>query len=92
MPRLIKGSELNAGQRAQVLNAYVHRWTHTCPAGKRVQEETARQLEAAGKEAKPLQTDEEWLADHAFYFTNDGSRLAANRSHCEPAYMADSEQ
>ena len=30
-----------------------------------------------------------WLFDHAFYFVKNGSRLAANRPHAVPAWMAD---
>jgi hypothetical protein len=32
--------------------------------------------------------DDQWLAAHAFYVTRAG-RLARNRSHCEPAFLAD---
>lgn len=33
--------------------------------------------------------DEAWLRDHAFHFVKDGSRLARNRHHCEPSFLAD---
>ena len=33
-------------------------------------------------------TDNDWLVDHAFYFTKDG-RLSAKHNHCEPHFMAD---
>lgn len=36
----------------------------------------------------PLTTDAAWLADHAFHFLADGSRLAG-KQHAEPVYMAD---
>jgi hypothetical protein len=34
-------------------------------------------------------TEQAWLADHAFYFVKDGSRLAHNRRYAEPHYVAD---
>lgn len=33
--------------------------------------------------------ENEWLLKHAFYFVEDGSRLAYNRRYCEPVYMAE---
>ena len=36
----------------------------------------------------PIQTDTDWLADHAFWFTSDGRRLSANHRYVEPAYTA----
>lgn len=33
-------------------------------------------------------SDEVWLAQHAFYVTKDG-RLDERYRHCEPAYLAD---
>ena len=35
-------------------------------------------------------TDDEWLAKHAFYFIKDGSRLSNNRRFAVPAFFADS--
>lgn len=66
--RLIKGDELSAEQRREVLSAYVH-----------------RHLDTTSK------TDADWLAKHAFYITRAG-RLARNRRHCEPAFMAEPER
>jgi thiamine monophosphate kinase len=37
-----------------------------------------------------VQTDQQWLADHAFYFVANGSRLQHNR-HAEPSYMAEAD-
>lgn len=34
-------------------------------------------------------TDAQWLADHAFHFVKDGSRLHGRRHHAEPAFMAE---
>jgi hypothetical protein len=36
-----------------------------------------------------LITDEQWLAEHAFWFVSDGSRLSISHKHCEPAFVAD---
>jgi hypothetical protein len=36
-----------------------------------------------------VQTDDQWLADHAFAFVKDGSRLSTRNTHAEPAFMAD---
>lgn len=33
-------------------------------------------------------TEQDWLVDHAFWFTK-GNRLALNRKYCEPAFMAE---
>jgi hypothetical protein len=74
---LIKGSQLTDKQRREVLAAYVHRNTIEHPCN------------LTGGPTVPTQTDQDWLNDHAFYFVKDGSRLAANRAHCEPAFMAD---
>lgn len=85
---LIIGSQLNAKQRAEVLSAFVHRWTienvqRRTPEGRRIQEERTR-LMRAGVRPAPLVTDEEWLAAYAFHFVADGSRLMHNRLWCEP--------
>jgi hypothetical protein len=34
-------------------------------------------------------TEQAWLADHAFYFVKDGSRLARNRRYAEPHSLAE---
>lgn len=86
MPRLIKGSDLNAAQRAEVLRAFVYRWTV----------ENGHRANVWGRSgltppAMPLQSDDEWLAEHAFHFLNDGSRLAGNIRFAEPSYLADDE-
>ncbi len=80
---LIRGSDLNPEQRRQVLAAYIYRWTL----------ENTRRAEAwrgiEGAPTIPLQTDQEWLAEHAFHFTRDGRCMMANRHRAEPVYMAD---
>lgn len=37
----------------------------------------------------PLQTDDEWLAGHAFHFVKDGTRPSEQHRCAEPAYVAD---
>lgn len=99
MPKLIKGQDLNSDQRRQVLAAYVHRWTFEnakqtysgqCPGCVQRSgpndEESIKDWHAYHK---PLETDDVWLKDHAFYFVSDGSRLDYKHDHCEPSYMAD---
>jgi hypothetical protein len=102
---LIKGTDLNASQRQQVLAAFVHRHTHEnarqtyqgrCPA-------CVQQAQCGGNmEAErdgvvipwheyhvPLKTDEEWLAVYAFEFVKDGSRLSSRRTSCVPTNLMD---
>ena len=79
---LIKGQNLNRQQVDQVLNAYIYRWTTGNCARDRVYANIS-------KPTMPLQTDHDWINDHAFHFIKDGSRLMANRHHAEPHYLAD---
>ncbi len=82
---LIQGKSLTQSQRRIVLAAFVYRWTR---------DNEQRERAWAGIKGKPtvaLQSDEEWLREHAFHFVNDGSRLMANRRHAEPAYLAGGE-
>lgn len=79
---LIKGSQLNLGQRAMVLERFGYRWTVE-------NEERARRWLRGGRFADELVSDNQWVADHAFYFIKDGSRLDARRVHAEPHYLAD---
>jgi hypothetical protein len=71
---LIKGSELNDSQRKQVLAAFVHRNTVEHPF-----------LKAGGLRNY---TDAQYIAEHAFYFVKDGSRLTFTHRYCEPHYLA----
>ena len=80
---LIKGADLDYPQRQQVLNAFCYRWTTENP--KRVQ----FWRDISSKPKIPLISDAQWLKEHAFHFTKDGSRLMANRHHAEPVSMAD---
>ena len=76
---LIKGKDLTSRQAEMVKSAYVHRLTH---------ENNYPAHNPCNATVKPI-TDEQWIKDHAFHFIKDGSRLMANRNHCEPVYMAD---
>lgn len=78
---LILGSELNGSQRNQVLGAFGYRWTLE-------NKRRATNWHGVSQPTIALQSDEQWLAEHAFYFVADGSRLMANRRHCEPSYIA----
>lgn len=80
---LIKGDELNADQKKQVLAAFGYRWT--------VDNRQRRIMWAgiSGAPTTPLVTDEQWLKEHAFHFTKDGARLKVKPRHCVPAYMAE---
>ena len=82
---LIKGKNLNKRQREEVLNAFGYRWT--------LENETrARKWHKGFNNATlptmPLQTDEQWLNEHAFHFVRDGSRMMLNRHTAEPHWMA----
>ncbi|MBI3864889.1 MAG: hypothetical protein HY290_23685 [Planctomycetia bacterium] len=82
---LIRGAELNIRQRVLVLSAFSYRWTHENPSRKSVWSRVR-----SGMPLIPLQTDEQWLREHAFHFVRDGSRLSARHRFCEPHYVADS--
>lgn len=98
---LIKGENLTATQRSQVLNAFIYRWTTENPQRTQVykcdkcdiRQPYVNVQSANGHDhpTMPLQSDDDWLKGHAFYFVADGSRLSARYSHAEPAYMADEE-
>jgi len=80
---LIKGENLNPKQKAEVLNAFIYRWTKD----NNRREEVYHNI---GKPSLPLlQSDDEWLAERSFHFVKDGSRLSGNWKHAELAYLAD---
>jgi len=78
MPRLIKGTALNPEQRRQVLSAFIYRLTT----------ENGYPNRNPYKARVAAITDTQWLKTHAFYFLNNGSRLALTHKPCEPAYIA----
>lgn len=73
---LIAGNNLTDKQRKIVLAAFVHRNTVDKPC------------KVVSPQPFP-QTDSEWIAEHAFHFVKDGSRLMFNRHYAEPAFMAE---
>jgi hypothetical protein len=88
---LIRGDQLNRGQRAIVLAAFHHRWTvenyrkgvYKCPHCFLEKIEFDRVECRQHHPTVPLVTDEEWLAKHAFHFVKDGSRLKMNKKFAE---------
>ncbi len=79
---LVRGDQLTADQKRQVLNAFIYRWT-------KENEVRARQLFAkhGGPPRIAPVTDAQWIKDHAFHMTKAG-HLQLNRRHAEPAFMA----
>jgi hypothetical protein len=75
---LIKGENLTEKQKDEVLRAFIYRWT----TGNHQRESVYMNL---SKPTMPLQSDTEWLKNHAFWFINNGSRLARNRRFAEAA-------
>lgn len=92
--KLVRGDQLTPEMLQQVQNAFPYRWTSENP------HRTARPCDACdinepfvGGSAEghnhptiPLQTDDQWIREHSFHFTNDG-RLMARRN-AEPVYLA----
>lgn len=81
MPKWIMGDALTAPQRAEVLRAFVHRYT------KEHKPEWARKSMPNGKPYQPLfATDDAWLEAYCFAFTKAG-RLDVRVRYCEPYYL-----
>jgi hypothetical protein len=95
---LIRGDKLTQRQREQVLAAFIYRWTtgnkqrtqvYKCElCDIRTPYVNTQSANGHSHPTIPLQTDDQWLAEHAFHFVADGSRLMANRRHAEPVFMA----
>ena len=94
---LVKGEDLTLSQRREVLAAFIFRWTSDNPHRLRVYRCPHCDLvnldfgKVGCRQYHPtilLQTDEEWIREHAFYVNARGC-LAANKNHCEPAFMAE---
>jgi len=73
MPTRKKGNELDAMERATVLAGFPWRWTTE-------NKEQAERLFAphGGPPTMEPDTDDQWLANHAFWFNKDG-RLTAGK-------------
>ena len=76
--KLIKGDQLSNEARKQVLSQFVYRLT--------TENNYPRRNPCGARD--PAISDSQWLAKHAFYVRKDG-RLARNRHHAEPSFMAD---
>lgn len=96
--KLVAGTELDDNQRRQVQDAFIYRWTYDNPRRTEVyhcdkcdlaQQPYVNEKSSEGHQhpTVPLISDEQWIREHAFHFTNDG-RLHPNRRHAEPAYLA----
>lgn len=95
---LVRGDELTPSQREEVLSAFVHRWTrenphrttvykcHLCDIRKPY--ENPKSSDGHTHPTIPLISDDQWLADHAFYITKAG-HLAKVPGNCVPAYVVD---
>jgi hypothetical protein len=96
--KLIAGTDLTPEMRRQVENAFIYRWTYDnkrrtdvyhcdkCDVSKQpyVNEKSS---EGHQHPTVPLISDDQWIREHAFHFTNDG-RLHPRQRHAEPAYLA----
>lgn len=82
---LIKGANLDNRQIQQVKSAFINRWT---VENQRNAESILRRYGFDAPTIAPI-PDAQWIADHAFHFVKDGSRLMSNRHHAEPSYIAD---
>ena len=76
--KLIKGNELPTKLQEQIKRSYTYRLTT----------ENGYPARNPCNARVPAVTDEQWLAEHAFYVTNSGT-LSRRHIHCEPHYMAD---
>lgn len=95
----IRGDKLPSALRERVLNAFPYRWTtgnrqrlqayQPCPLCDIRNPAVAPTAEGHNHPTIPLISDEQWLAEHAFWF-KDG-QLDPRKRFAEPAYMADRE-
>jgi hypothetical protein len=98
--KLIAGKDLTPEMRKQVENAFVYRWTSDNPH--RIQNYSCSQCDIADPYVNevhaeghshptvPLITDDQWIAEHAFHFTN--REKLRPREFAEPAYLASSNE
>jgi hypothetical protein len=85
MPLWIRGNELTTAQEKKVLACFNYRWT----VDNTKREDCWRDVPEHDRPSTALIGDEEWLHEHAFYFSVDGKRLMT-RASARPAYMAES--
>jgi hypothetical protein len=95
--KLLRGDSLTPEMIKQVKDAFIYRWTLDNPRRAQVYHcdkcdvandpyVNTQSAEGHQHPTIPLQSDDEWLAEHAFYFTNAG-KLQPQR-HAQPAYLA----
>src|SRR5208337_2902097 len=94
--RLVAGNELTPEMRQQVEDAFIYRWTYDNPRRSEVYKcdkcdindpyVNATSAEGHQHPTIPLISDDQWIREHSFHFTND-DRLRARR-HAEPVYLA----
>jgi hypothetical protein len=85
MPLWIRGNELTPAQEKKVLACFNYRWT----VDNTKRADCWRDVPEHDQPSMALISDEEWLHEHAFYFSVDGKRLMT-RTSARPAYMAES--
>jgi hypothetical protein len=103
--RLIPGNELTPDMRKQVLNAFIYRWTKDNPARVKTYLHymggecpkcdirnpfvNAQSAEGHPHPTIPMIDDNQWIAEHAFSFTNDGRLVTRGEGrHAQPVYLA----
>jgi hypothetical protein len=95
--KLVAGTELTPEMRKQVQDAFIYRWTldnprradvYHCDKCDVANQPYVNEQSAEGHQHPtiPMISDDQWIQEHSFYFTNDG-RLQARR-HAQPAYLA----
>lgn len=95
--KLIRGGDLTSEQIKQVQNAFIYRWTtenkrrgevYHCDKCDVQNNPYVNESSAEGHHHPtiPLQSDAQWMGEHAFAFTNAGKLLP--RGHAVPAYLA----
>jgi len=96
--KLVAGADLTPEMRKQVEAAFIYRWTYDnqrrtdvyhCDKCDLAQQPYVNEKSSEGHQhpTVPLISDDQWIREHAFHFTNDG-RLHPRQRHAEPAYLA----
>ena len=95
----ISGDLLTPEMKKQVLNAFVHRWTKENPYRTKVYKcdkcdvannpyVNTQSAEGHPHPTIPLISDDQWIKEHSFAFTNDGRLVTrGDDRHAMPAYM-----
>ena len=97
--QLVAVPELTPEMRKQVERAFIYRWTHENPKRTQVYHcdkcdvknpyVNTQSAEGHQHPTIPLISDEQWIREHAFYFTNDGRLFNRGEyAHAQPVYLA----